>query len=301
MILFSYLNGNTKVTLYEDGTKERVYSEKPVPEFPESIDVKITNYCDAGCSFCHEKSTIRGSHGDLEKLKEVLAPLPQGVEIAIGGGNPLSHPNLISFLEWLKEKGLVANMTINQKHIKEYQTLILSLIEKSLIRGVGVSYSSSAYLKDIGVILDHTNNLVFHMILGLNKPKDIEELNSFCKEHNKKCKVLLLGYKKFGLGIDYYLKNKKIDDNKYRWYVEIPLYFKSPNLVLSFDNLAIKRLKIRRFFTDKAWDEFYMGDDFVFSMYIDAVTQNFAPSSTSNTRTSFNKTNLFSFFQKKKD
>jgi len=60
-ILHSYQNGNTLVNLYNDGTKTREYEGEPKPVFPESIDVKITNYCDAGCTFCHEKSTRLGN------------------------------------------------------------------------------------------------------------------------------------------------------------------------------------------------------------------------------------------------
>ena len=49
---------------------------------------------------------------------------------------------------------------------------------------------------------------------------------------------------------------------------------------MSFDNLAIEQLNIRRFFTDKEWEEFYMGDDGNFTYYIDMVERKFAKSST---------------------
>jgi len=50
--------------------------------------------------------------------------------------------------------------------------------------------------------------------------------------------------------------------------------------------------------TEKEWDKYYMGDEFTFSMYIDAVNQQFAPSSTSNERESFNNYSLIEYFQK---
>lgn len=56
-ILNQYINGNTLVTIYNDGTKIREYNKDPQPEFPESIDLKITDYCDMGCPYCHESST----------------------------------------------------------------------------------------------------------------------------------------------------------------------------------------------------------------------------------------------------
>ena len=51
--------------------------------------------------------------------------------------------------------------------------------------------------------------------------------------------------------------------------------------VVSFDNLAIDQLKLRRIFSNKDWNEFYMGDDGQFTMYIDLVEEKYALSSTS--------------------
>lgn len=299
MILHQYTNGNTVVTLYDNGTKERIFNGVPSIIHPESIDVKITNYCDAGCGFCHEQSTIVGKHADLNELKKVLSVLPAGVEIAIGGGNPLSHPDLIPFLEWAKERGLVCNITVNQKHLAPHKSLITDLIEHVLVRGTGISYTSEKYLKDIEPILSLTNNVVFHVIMGINDVNDVNVLKEFCAP--RECKILVLGYKQFGLGINYYLKNKNIEDNKYDWYTKLALLFKNNGLTLSFDNLAIKQLDLRRYFTDVAWNEFYMGDDFVFTMYIDAVNQQFAPSSTSSDRVSFTDSSLSNYFLKKKN
>lgn len=61
-IINTYKNGNTSVTLYNDGTKVREYEGTPNIVHPESIDVKITNYCDLGCAYCHESSTTEGKH-----------------------------------------------------------------------------------------------------------------------------------------------------------------------------------------------------------------------------------------------
>ncbi len=299
-VLSSYQNGNTQVTIFNDGSLERKFLDPNniKVDFPSSLDVKITNYCDAGCSFCHEQSTVAGRHGDLNELSRVLGTLPAGVEIAIGGGNPLAHPELIPFLERCKEQGLICNITINQQHVDSYKKDIINLINNKLIYGVGISYTSSAYLSSIGSILSTTDNLVFHLIMGINKISDIETLMSFSKEKNKECKVLLLGYKHYGFGIDYYLKNKKIEDNKYEWYTKLAQYFKQSNLVLAFDNLAISQLNLKRYFTESAWKTFYMGDDFQYTMYIDAVNQQYAPSSCSSNRVSFNSQSLLEFFKK---
>ena len=69
--------------------------------------------------------------------------------------------------------------------------------------------------------------------------------------------------------------------------------------ILSFDNLAIEQLNIKRLFTDQGWNDFYMGDDFSFTMYIDAVKQEYAQTSRSKKRTKFENCSLIEYFQKK--
>lgn len=288
-ILSSYVNGNTKVTIYEDGTKIREFEGIPEIDHPESIDVKITNYCDMGCKFCHESSTVKGKHADLQKLKEVLEYLPKGIELAIGGGNPLSHPDLIEFLIWCQMKGFIANMTVNQAHLKPFMNTIETLLEENLIRGLGISihgndWESVKYLKTL------SNNIVYHVIAGIH---EIDILNKLREIGN--CKVLILGYKTFGRGLDYF--NPEVTLIMTRWKVFIKYYL--GKFVVSFDNLALEQLDIKSILNDEFWNTFYMGDDFTFTMYIDAVNQEYAPTSRSaDNRMKFNDMSLFDYFGK---
>ena len=66
MRLVKYRNGNYFVTIDLDtGTKVRSNDlDFFEPEYPESMDVKITNCCDMGCKFCHENSKPDGKHVD---------------------------------------------------------------------------------------------------------------------------------------------------------------------------------------------------------------------------------------------
>lgn len=103
----TFKNGNFRTTIFEDGTKIRFSNEDIfIPNRPENIDVKITNFCNMGCPYCHEDSSINGIHGNIinSSLFDTIEPY---TELAIGGGNPLSHPDLIPFLEKLKEKKLL--------------------------------------------------------------------------------------------------------------------------------------------------------------------------------------------------
>jgi hypothetical protein len=95
-------------------------------------------------------------------------------------------------------------------------------------------------------------------------------------------KVLLLGYKTFGRGIEYGAANntKEIMQS---WYDQLHTFFMT-HLTISFDNLAISQLQVKRFFSDHSWQQFYMGDDGTFTMYLDMVEQQYARSSTSAER-----------------
>lgn len=280
-ILHSYENGNTFVTIYSDGTKVREYEGIPLPEYPETIDIKITNACDLGCGWCHEESTVDGNHADLNALYEQLKELPKGIEIAIGGGNALSHPDLSAFLVKVKRLGLIANLTVNQGHIKKDHALIKGFLFTELIKGLGISRSnpSQDIMQEIMDLKKSTNNIVYHVICGLT------DINIFDKilEQDNKAKILILGYKDFGRGTAYRVHRHFIDENIWKWSMLLPAYF--GKCLLSFDNLAIEQLDVRRFFTKERWETFYMGDDFNFSFYIDAVEQKYAPTSRSSIRT----------------
>jgi hypothetical protein len=271
IMLASYMNGNVSVTLYEDGTKVREYEDTPMPIFPESIDVKITDYCDAGCAFCHEKSTKRGMHGDLTLGAHILTKMPAGTEIAIGGGNPISHPDLVSFLTELCKHGIIPNITINQFHLPMYADYIYNLINERLVFGLGISYNG--VLDDI---LDQfvTSNTVFHLILGVHTINDLANIQAKYSH----AKVLLLGYKQFGRGATYY--NDTIKKELRRWYQKLSVFFQG-ELTLSFDNLAIEQLNLIRFFSHEDWQTFYMGNDGTFTMYMDLVKKEYAATSTS--------------------
>lgn len=216
-----------------------------------------------------------------------------------GGGDPLSHPDLLEILNISKSRGHIVNMTVNQVHLERSRDLLLNLIEKKLIYGLGISYSSKKYLQHVEPLLRATNNVVFHVIMGVNKLTDLDDLKAICDKYGRECRMLVLGYKQYGFGLDYYAKKRGIEDNKYQWYIGLRKYMGRQGFIISFDNLAIDQLNLKRYFlSEEEWNKFYMGNDFVFTMYMDAVKQEYAPSSTSKNRTSFSGMNLLEYFQK---
>lgn len=271
--LYEYLNGNVTVSIYDNGTKTQSWDgdslDDAKPEFPNSIDIKITNFCDLNCPFCHEESSEEGKHGDLTNLFELLKNLPAGTELAIGGGNPLSHPFLCTFLLKCKHAGFIPNMTVNYHHIKQYSGKINYLLELGLVHGLGISVPDN-FSPEIIELISKKDNIVLHLIAGVNK---IDVLHTFGNSY----KYLILGYKQFGRGITY--SSEVVNSELNIWYRFLPLFLGKVHL--SFDNLAIEQLRIKRLFSKNNWDKFFMGDDGKFTMYIDAVEKTYSKSSTS--------------------
>ena len=68
-LLYTYKNGNYNVKIYEDGTKIRMTEDDYFKaEFPENIDIKISDKCDMGCEFCHEGSTLNGNNSNFNRI-----------------------------------------------------------------------------------------------------------------------------------------------------------------------------------------------------------------------------------------
>lgn len=271
-LLGRYKNGNFFTTILSDGTKIReTEDDEFIPDHAENMDIKITNYCDMGCPFCHEGSTTSGRFGDIlnEKFIDTLHPYQ---EVAIGGGDATSHPDLIPFLEKLKEKKVIANMTVNQIHFEKKQNLIRKLVDEKLIYGLGVSLVNPT--KNFIELIKQYPNAVIHVINGVLSPSDVYALE------NNNLKMLILGYKHLRRGNDYFESDMADIKIKQHW-----LYGNLESIlngfkVVSFDNLAIEQLNVRRLMSDEEWNEFYMGDDGQITYFIDMVERKFARSST---------------------
>jgi hypothetical protein len=214
-----------------------------------------------------------GKHADINWFYPFIDRLHPGMELAIGGGDPLSHPQILKMVEYATEKKMVCNLTVNSAHIRRHQDKILELREIGL-KGLGISVEKP-YFDDIGLIAD--KNTVLHVIAG------ITPLSFLPYFRNRK--ILVLGYKQFGFGQKYYnYHDSDIEFQLGNWRYWLPTIIKRTSNSYSFDNLAIEQLKVRDFLDEEYFSKFYMGDDGQFTMYVDLVEMKFAKSSTSTTR-----------------
>lgn len=270
--MYTYTNGNAAITLDSDGTRTIEFENELKLDYPLNIDVRVQSICPLGynpstgkavCDFCHESARTDGSECDYDKLLSKLQGLPKGIEIAIGCN--VFTDKFRYFLSECKKMGYVCNVTVNQLSINKHEIELTKAINDGLIKGLGISYRSSKF--NIPQFFKDYSNSVVHVIAGID---DIHEIMKLDVK-----KILVLGEKDFGFN------SGRVDltSQKHKeWFWYIRKLFDIFDIV-SFDNLALDQLKVKRFLPDDVYDTFYQGEH---SFYINAVNETFARSSRSN-------------------
>lgn len=295
-----YFNGNYFVELHSDGTKiKRALrkGEEFSPEFPDSIDLKITDRCDIGCKFCHESSTTAGKKFNLTNTIQLLNKLPKcGIEVAIGGGDVFTCPSDLSLLvDWLLKNNFSPRLTLNYQSLVRWintrkDSAIIGSMLSNMSRGaVGISLTDipEDFEDHLGLIYKFIDGerVVFHIIAGIFPPDKILKLKEIVED--KSCytsKILILGYKSFGRAqgttvdlVDWKKSIKQIIYDLRTNYIGT----REEEIILGFDNLALEQLDIESSVFKEDWAKLYNGDEFTSSMYVDAVEETFAPTSRS--------------------
>lgn len=286
-VLSKHVNGNALVTIWEDGTRTIVIDGESTDmrlATPLNVDVRISTTCSFGsdengvpssvCSFCHESASQRGANANLEATASVLCELPRGTEIALGL-NHWGNDGLFPFLSTLRDHGLIVNVTVNSHHLARDWYNLRSAIKADLVKGIGVSYRpdmSKACWSALNDLLCATPNVVLHVIAGIDSVDPILALDHFGVN-----KILVLGEKHVGFNANKVIPIRDSAEpapvnrsTTYEWVTRLHEVLAKFDIV-SFDNLAVEQINVRRFFKDKAqWKTFYQGEH---SVYIDAVAQ----------------------------
>ena len=293
-----YVNGNYMVSSDFFGNTRRFSTlrigEDFMPDFPDSVDLKITNKCSNNCPYCHESSNISGKSFNYEDTKKMLEGLPnKEIEIAIGGGNIFEcfddFKKLLFFC--VRSRNFYTRATFNVRDLLDIDKYdkVGELVRDNYLGALGVSIETwEQFIKFKEVFLQsniffRSNRLVFHIVIGIFPLDRLKDFIKYCEISG--FGVLILGFKTFGRGINFKLKNS-IDD----WKKELSkLLFneriiKDENehfLLIGFDNLAIDQISLKDMILKSEWDKYYLGQDFSHTMYIDAVDKYYAPTSRS--------------------
>lgn len=254
-------------------------SDPIVPEYPELIDLKLTNMCNHGCKFCFMDSNVNGKHADKTFIKSLMHQLGNRhedyyhrIEFSIGGGNILLYPDLEEVFKCINEHGHIINVTIKAD---DCDTILndpkLLSIFKKYVDGIGVSVFSVQDAEKMKEFKDEINKninrwenksykfVVAHIIpeyLGVDKTKEIVDVIKWNA-------VLFLGYKTNGRGSSQEYKNFT-NDELYTLFKD--LY--SVSVDTTFSNRYFDWIKNN--FSYKYTLTLNEGE---YSMYIDAVDQ----------------------------
>lgn len=258
---------------------------------PELVDVKITDFCGYGCTFCYQGSTKAGQHAPLDRIEAIFEDLSgMGVfEIAIGGGEPAHHPQFADIIRAGSSRGLSVNFTAYGLDWTKNDAILDALRAQNRGTGVGISVHGE---KDIVKITRAREamrdarvygvDIIAQTVIGATPTATIMSLIAECSK--EQIPLLLLGYKETGRGASY--QRKRISREEVRDILMSAQH--ETQKVGKYGNLTDFHLSVDTAFLD-AWgdvlDELGIpttlrtSPEGKFSMYVDAVEDTVGPSS----------------------
>lgn len=257
------------------------FNDTPITysSFPQLVDLKITDYCDKGCTFCYQSSTTEGQHGNKYWIEQVINKLAESecLEIALGGGEPTSHPDFIDILKHIKYRGMLANFTT--KSIKWLRNSINYQPILDNTNSIAVSVSSGAELNTFLVALEDIGyspnqiNLSVQVVLGAVTKDALKEIKRIC--HFEHLRLTLLGFKEVGFGETY----PKIE---YLSWIEEFMFDKKKRVNISIDSALMAEIE-PILAKNNVDPKLYTDKEGHFSCYIDACTKTLHKDSYSRT------------------
>ena len=158
--------------IYIDGKTMRlpINPKKPLTPLakPEFYDVKITNRCYGGCSYCYQASTGReADFTDIpHKIDTFFGSMSENdrpFQVAIGGGEPTLHPEFGEICRRFKALGIDPNYTTNGTNLTPK---VLDITEKYV---TGVAVSCHAHLDwegGVKKLLDRNIYTNLHIVIS---------------------------------------------------------------------------------------------------------------------------------------
>jgi organic radical activating enzyme len=182
---------------------------------PELIDVKITNYCQFGCSYCYQGSTTEGLHAPKELLEEFIrqAVQAQVFEVAVGGGEPTSHPEFLTFLRSLDGCRINANFTTRNLKWLGKNLSILHRHSCAVSTDIGNIRSVLALARTVKLLAeagDTENAITPQIVMGATTNEDFKTIIELCK--SEWIMPMLLGFKTTNKGKEFAILNDNTQD-----------------------------------------------------------------------------------------
>ena len=251
---------------------------------PELADISISNRCSKGCSFCYKDSTPNGKVMRVEEYCQVLDSLCSAeygtvFQVAIGGGEPLEHPDFLRIVDETVKRGIVLNFTTNGLLLtKETLDAI-----KGKVGAMAISASSLSDLMRIRSAVDCADGLKVNIHYILSKESIMEATEMVKGAYNKLLKginaVVFLTYKPAGRGTNNLLLRESEDFDSFINAVKTPIISCKIGFDACFVPMLIRGKAVRNEMVDVCEGGF-------FSVYIDE-NMRVSPCSFSGSRDSY--------------
>lgn len=183
--------------------REQVNFDNYIATAPELVDIKLTDWCDLGCKFCYQDSTRKGLHAPYQVISRTLMDLSLNnvFEVALGGGEPMAHPDFARILDKCLELDIVPNFTT--RNYKALSTPEFAAYADKC-GSIGVSIATPADVAELMAVEDlitvDRRKLSLQVAMGAQSPEDFESMLALLAETNAFSGVILLGYKDVGRG-----------------------------------------------------------------------------------------------------
>lgn len=181
---------------------------------PSLVDLQVTRRCRMGCPHCYASSQPDGAHmafADVARLLEEIARA--GVcQLAIGGGEPLLHPDIVPILERAHALGLVPNLTTNGEaltpRVLDTMARCCGAVALSL-EGVGDEFARrrragfGLFESSLRSLRAHGVRSVLQVTLSAENLPQLGSIVDYCLSCPQLYGVIFLAYKSVGRGERY--------------------------------------------------------------------------------------------------
>lgn len=172
---------------------------------PELADISISNRCSKGCDFCYKNSTPEGKVMTVDEYCQVLDSICSSkhgsiFQVAIGGGEPLEHPDFLKIVDETTKRGIVFNFTTNGRLLTPQMLATI----KGKVGAVAISATSMAEWKALKHMLKMSEGIKMNLHYILSKTSIQEAIRMIRGEYNELLAginaVVFLTYKPAGRG-----------------------------------------------------------------------------------------------------